>query len=191
MDVKVTPADITNQFRRAPGEIKFYFRYLTELVDLIGRRKCSWDVAIAYLFSRVERAHVMSLYCGVVKLHGVDKDLAWSAISNMDITRKNFPDLYETVYGRALSKELAQKMKHAIKVRDEIIHGKERNVDEYEKLQAVMDILKYSELFNAQVSSLAGFTPFGNLTRFWEGRKILQTKEASRWILKGMGFAAR
>jgi len=160
-----------------------------ELVHLIGRRKCSWDIVIAYMFSRVERAHVMSLYCGLVKLHGVHKDLVWTAISNMDITRKNFPELYKTVYGRALSKELTQKMEHAIKARDEIIHGKERNVDEDEKLQAVMDILKYSELFNAQVSKLAGFTPFGNLTRFWEGREIQQTKEASRWILKGMGFA--
>jgi len=116
MDAKVALADIKNKFRRAPGEIQFYFRYLMELVDLIGKRKCSWDIVIAYLFSRVERAHVMSLYCGVVKLHGVDKDLAWSAINDMDITRKNFPDFYKTVYGRELGKELAQKMERAIKI---------------------------------------------------------------------------
>lgn len=183
---------IERAFQALPDGIQSYFEFFPELINICKKSSkwSAWDPLIAYLFSRVERAQMMSLYCGLVKLHGVDKDLAWNAISHTNITRGNFSDFYEKVFGCALG-NIAQKIEHATEVRNKIIHGMERNVNKDERPQAVMEVLEYSKLFNEQLPDTAGFQPFGNLRGFHKGRKIWHTNETSRWILKGMGFDFR
>ena len=58
---------ILRKFEALPDEIKVYFKHLPRLAE-----EFPWDVSIGYLFSLVELAHNMTIYCGVVKLHRVD-----------------------------------------------------------------------------------------------------------------------
>jgi hypothetical protein len=139
------------------------------------------------MFSLVELAHNMTIYCGVVKIHRVDKTLARTAVDSHHMTRKGFGELYATIFGKSLKKATADKLAEAEKVRDRILHGK--MVSEADKRKAVVDILEYAEAFNAEVQDLAGFKPFGSLQGF-KGRAEALDKSTSRWILKGIGLGA-
>jgi len=164
---------IENQFEDLPVEIQKYFEFVPELIKMRrnSRKKRSWDPLIAYLFSRVERAHVMSLYCGVIKLHGVNPQLAEERIRNQYFFRKKFPKLYESVFEIALGDELRESIDYAYGIRDEIIHGREDNLTERKKGKAVESIFEYSKSFNCAIYNLKGarFKPFGDLTGFHKG----------------------
>ena len=77
------------------------------------------------------------------------------------------------------------KIAEAEKVRDLILHGKQ--VSEVDKRKAVVDVLEYAKSFNAEVSRIAGFKPFGSLKGF-KGRGQPLDKSTSRWVLKGVGL---
>ena len=55
--------------------------------------------------------------------------------------------------------------------------------------KAIHDVFEYAKEFNNLVSSLEGFKPFGDLRGF-KGRRENMDKNSTRWILKGLGFAA-
>lgn len=173
---------IINKFDALPAEIKIYFEHFPKLAQ-----EFPWDVSISYMFSLVELAHNMTLYCGVVKRHRVDSTLARTAVDNHHMTRSGFRDLYETIFGKRSEKDTADKIAEAEKIRDRILHGKK--VSEADKRKAVVDILEYAEAFNAEVQSLAGFKPFGSLQGF-KGRAEALDKSTSRWILKGIGLGS-
>ena len=171
---------ILNQYDRLPDEIKKYFGHFPKLAE-----EFPWDVSISYLFSLVELAHNMTIYCGVVKLHRVDSALARTAVDNFHMTRSGFKDLYETILGRPLKKSIADKIAESEEVRDRILHGK--SVSQENKRKAVSGVLKYAEEFNAEMYNIAGFKPFGSLQGF-KGRAKPLDKSTSRWILKGIGL---
>ena len=106
----------------------------------------------------------MTIYCGVVKLHRVNSALARTAVDNHRMTRGGFKDLYATILGKPLKKNVVDKIAEAENVRDRILHGKK--VSEADKRKAVVDVLEYAESFNAEVSRIAGFKPFGSLKGF-------------------------
>jgi hypothetical protein len=56
-----------------PPEIKKYFEHVPKLMNA----DMPYDIALAYLFSRIERAHRLTLYCGVTKLYSANSEL-WS-----------------------------------------------------------------------------------------------------------------
>ena len=174
-----TPA-ILRQFDNLPSEIKSYFNDFPELAP-----QFPWNVTIAYLFSLVETAHNMTIYCRVVKRHKVDASLAWAALEHHHMTRPGFHELYETVFGKRLSRKTADNIAGAEKTRDRILHGKDAT--DNDKRQAVVDILSYSEAFNTEVNTAGGFKPFGPLRGF-KGRAKSLDKSTSRWILKGIGL---
>ena len=178
MDIPKTYKGVIARFRQAPDEIQTYFTPSVELIE-----KYPWEVTLAYMFSRIELAQNMALYCGVVKLHRAHREVAWSAIDSLHIKRKDFEELFETVFGKPLKQKIINKISEAKIIRDKTMHGKD--VSDAELRKAVFRLIEYSELFNEFVSQTAGFKPFGNLKGF-KGRAEPLDKATTMWLLKGM-----
>ena len=180
-------ATILQKFEKLPPEIQWYFEHFPAL--LAG--KLPWDVMIPYLFSRVETAHHMTIYCGVVKHHKVNASLAWTATQKHRMSRSDFRELYATIFPKSLSDATGDKIRNAEDTRDQILHGKgllEGNkVSESDKRQAVVDVLNYAVAFNDEVSEVAGFRPFGPLQGF-KGRAKSLDNATSHLILMGVGL---
>ena len=172
---------ILKKFRGLPSEIQDYFDHFPKLVD-----DFPWDVSISYLFSLVETAHNMTIYCGVAKIHKVDVSLAREAIELHHMTRPEFRALYEKVFNKKLPQSMVNTIARSEEVRDRILHGK-KGVADSEKRRAIINVLDYAEAFNKEVDKVAGFKPFGSLKGFKGAGQPLD-KPTSRWILKGMGF---
>jgi len=178
MDVPKTYKGIIARFKQAPKEIQDYFFPSIELIE-----KYPWQVSLAYMFSCIEMAHNMALYCGVVKLHRAHGEVTWSAINSLHINRQGYRDLYKTIFGKPLKKEIIRKITEAEKIRDNVMHGKD--VTQSEMRTAVLRLIEYSELFNEFTSQLADFKPIGNLKGF-KGRAEPLNKSTTMWLLKGM-----
>ena len=137
------------------------------------------------MFSRVELAQNMALYCGVVKIHRGEATLARKAIDTQHMTRAEFKEKFETIFDKPIPERVYKKLEVAQKVRDRVMHGK--SVSEEAKRNAVVSLIEYAKEFNAHVKSVADFRPFGNLRGF-KGRTKVLDKKTTRWLLKGMGF---
>jgi len=171
---------VVREFEGCSDEIKSYFEHFISLT-----KTYPWDVVIAYLFSRVELAQNMIIYCGCVKCHRVDAELARTAVNEQHMTRRGFREFYKSIFGTALPREMASKLGHAEEIRDKILHGKP--VSEEDKRKAVVDIIRYAEITNDKLNTAAGFKPFGSLKGF-KGRGQALDRSTSRWVLKGIGF---
>ena len=180
MDVPGTWRGIRNKLEAAPPEIQWYFDPVGELME-----HYAWEVSLSYLFSRLERAHLMSLYCGVVKLHRANARLAASAVDRFENRREDFLALFRKVFGHELPRPLIEKLKKAQKVRDRVLHGKSVHDKDYR--MAVVSIIEYATEFNQTCFDLGGFRPFGNLQGF-KGAAASMDKSTTRWMLKGIGF---
>ena len=130
---KLRTPGILNLYENLPLEIREYFYDFPSLVN-----GYSWDVSISYMFSLVELAQNMSIYCGVVKLHKVEIALARVAIDNHHMTRAEFRRLFDAVFGKELKKSVRSKIAKAEKIRDRIVHGK--TVSDADKRSAVVDM---------------------------------------------------
>ena len=177
-----TYKSILRRYERAPPEVQFYFDALPSLV-----RDYSLDVCLSYLFGRIELAHNMALYCGVVKLHKVDAPLARKAIDSHHISRDEFKALFATIFGKRIGRPILDEIEAASKVRDKVLHGK--SYTEAELRGAVVDVIDYATKFNDLVFGIAGFKPFGSLKGF-KGRAKSLEKSTSRWVLRGVGFGS-
>lgn len=171
---------LLNQFDRCSDEVRSYYEHFPKLAE-----EFPWDVTISYLFARVELAHNMTLYCGMVKQHKVDTGIARTAVDNRHMTRDGFKELFKAIMGKSLKHSIIAKMKEAEKIRDKILHGK--SVKDEDKRKAIADIIAYADLYNSFVFDIGGFKPFGPLQGF-KGRGAPLDKSTSRWIVKGMGF---
>jgi len=158
--------------------------YLSPLEDLIKR--CPWEASIAWVFLRIEQVQHRALYCGIVKLHRVDKDLAEVALEGWQITREGFDKLFEVVFGVKLPASVRDKIKRAEGVRDKVIHGKKTTAADIR--DSLVDAIAFAERLNAELKRLAGVEPCASIKGF-KGRGQTHDKKTSRWILKGMGFA--
>jgi len=171
---------VVAHYRECPDDVQSYFDAIPGLVEAY-----SWEVSLSYQFGRVELAHNMTLYCGVVKLHQVDSQLARVAVEAHHITRDHFKELFKTIFGKRIRKSIAERLEKASEVRDKVLHGKSATPRDLR--QAVVDVLDYSVEFNDFVQSIAGFRPFGPLRGF-KGRAKPLGKSTSRWVLRGVGF---
>ena len=174
---------IIKQYDEATNEVKWYFEHVPRLVEAFP-----FEVALSYLFARVERAHNMTLYCGVVKLHRAESTMAASIIKRQHLTRELFKELFNSVFGTPIETAIAANLVEAEKIRDQAIHGKEPTDKEMRK--AISDVLVYAEQFNDFVEKVAQLKPFGDLRGF-RGRGEPLKKSTTRWLLKGMGFAVQ
>lgn len=181
-----TPANykqVLHQYDRLPDDVRSYFPTFKELVE-----RYSWDVSIAYVYSRLERAKHETIYCGIVKLHRTESSLTRTLIDRDQMDRRRFRELFKTVYGVPIDKTLLDKLAEGEAVRDRVIHGK--MWDDAQARKALIDVLEFCAGFNAFVENLAGFRPFGDLRGF-KGRKEPLSKETTRWVLLGMGIPGK
>ena len=183
-NVSTIPANrrqLKQHFDDAPEQVREYFSDLPGLLE-----NFPLDVALAYIFFRVELAHNMALYCGVVKIHNASKEVARAAIDANHITRESFHDMFKTVFNRDLPTETRDLLENAEGIRDRVMHGKKTL--EQKKREAIVEVLQYAEKVNEIVYAAARFRPFGNLQGFHEGGQSL-SKATTRWVLKGMDFS--
>ncbi|HTS16492.1 MAG TPA: hypothetical protein VMP11_02870 [Verrucomicrobiae bacterium] len=164
-----------------PDDIQTHFEHFPELL----RRGLPLEIALSYMFYRVELAHRDTLYCGVVKLHHADSRLARSVVQNQHITRDFFKTLFQNVFGQPLHDAIRNKLAAAEKIRDAAMHGSEPT--EAKMREAIVDVLEYALMFNRFVLKLAHFPPFGDLRGALAGRERIQPT-TSRWLMKGFGF---
>ena len=167
-------------FKQSPAVVQDYFEHLPSLIETFPL-----DVALAYAFARVELAHNMALYCGIAKLHQVDRDLVHRAVQAHHMTRAEFRAKYEVVYGKALPPATCALLTQAEGVRDLVMHGKSSSDDH--KRNAIAHVLAYAARLNETTLSCDGPRPFGDLRGFKGAGQALE-KKTSRWVLKGMGF---
>jgi hypothetical protein len=168
----------------SPENVQDYFSELPRILEA----GLSLDVALAYVFARVELAHGNCLYCGIVKLHKVDSGLAGRAVQKFHMTREVFRNKYLVIYGRPIPEALTRLMTFAESVRDRVLHGKDATDDQ--KRNAIAHVLEYSKELNDYTFSLAGLRPFADLRGF-KGAATALGSETSRWVLQGMGFLGK
>lgn len=172
---------LTSYLEQAPNGVQKVFNDLPKLLN-----NMSLTVPLAYMFARVEAIHVLTLYCGLVKIHQTNASMTWKILQEQRITRKNFQDFFSRVVGGELNDQTRELLEQAEKVRDKVIHGK--GVIDAEKRNAVADLLDYAKAFDAEVFGMARFHPFGGDLRGFKGAGKSFPQRTTRWILKGMGF---
>lgn len=92
----------------------------------------------------VELAQNKSLYCGMVKLHRVDVELARKTVDLHPMSRTDFRQFYEAIFGKKPTETAFVKLKGAEATRDRIVHGKPAS--ERDKRKAIVDIIEFAEL---------------------------------------------
>ena len=73
---------VRKKLEGAPDNVRRYFQSAEELIE-----RYSLEVSLSYLYAKVEEAHLMSIYCGAVKLLKTDAELAWDAVYRFENTR--------------------------------------------------------------------------------------------------------
>jgi len=180
MTVAVTRKGVVAHFHGLPPALQAYYGHLPALVE-----NFPWDISLIYQFARVELAYRRTLYCGAVKLHKADPDLAWQAVRSQHITRASFRAIFSTVIGYELDPAVGNMILGAESVRDDIMHGKSGH--DRVKRDAIIQVLDYSHALNEFLSARVHFRPFGDLRGF-KGRGKSLDKNTSRFLLKGLGL---
>lgn len=173
---------VRNKLEGAPDNVRWYFQPTEELIE-----RHSWEVSLSYLYAKVEEAHLMSIYCGAVKLHKTDAEMARDAVRRFENRRPQFQEVFVNVYSAKIPQWLRAKLEKAQKVRDLVLHGKAKDVPGSDRRMAVAAIIEYAKGFNELCLEKGGPQPFGRLQGF-KGRKKTLNKATSRLILKGIGL---
>lgn len=173
---------LKNAFAACSKDVRGYFEHIPRLLD-----EFPMDVCLSYVFARLELGQNMALYCGAVRIHRADGEVAKNAISTHHMTRPGFVELYKTVFDVDLPKAAHADLEKAEKTRDKIMHGK--GADDGEIRNAIAQVLEYAEEVNKQLGAKHGFKPFGPLRGFAGGKAKRLDKRTSRFLLKGMGFS--
>jgi hypothetical protein len=181
MPVPKNYKQVLKHHNEQPTEIQKYFEHVPKLLSA----DMPYDIALAYLFSRVEMAHRRALYCGIVKIYSANSELTDAIIRKEYLTREGFKILFKAVFSEEFPDSLAEAITHAEEMRDTGMHGRETT--ESEMRRAIHDVYEYAKTFNGLVEGIAGFKPFGDLRGF-KGRAENLDKATTRLMLKGLGF---
>ena len=102
---------VLKRYERSTSNVKGYF---SELPDLLTDGY-PYEVSLAYIFLEAEHAHNRALYCGVVKLHAAEKEVADKVVNSQHLTRKEFLALYRAVFGKAFPEDLRKEVRESCK----------------------------------------------------------------------------
>ena len=180
MSIPKTWKGVVGVYSACPKEVQSYFEYFPDLAE-----DYPWEVALSYLFGRVELAHNMAIYCGIVKLHKGNAELTRKAVESHHLTRDGFRTFFAAIYGKPIDAKISQLIEEAEAIRDKVLHGKSASQEELRR--SVVRVLEYAVQFNAFVHAIAGIKPFNDLRGF-KGRAVSHDKSTTRWLLKGMGL---
>ncbi len=188
-------AQVKKKYGKLSKPMQDYFKGFSDIIAI--KDDIALDILIAYLFMRVEQAHLMTLYAGLLKKYKIDKKIAVKVLDNLRISRSEFIEFYETLAKKPLEAEVTKKIQMAEETRDKIMHGRSLvhgqgisdadKVATPEKRRAIAAILDYAIIYNKQTKRDFGFQPFGGMKGF-KGNAQPFDKETSRWVLTGMGF---
>jgi hypothetical protein len=173
---------LRGKYDALPQEVRDYFEHL----PLLLTNQMPYEVPLAYLFGRVERAHNMTLYCGIVRSHRTDSKTTLDVVSKEFITRKKFSEYFKSIFGVQFDQNVRAHITAAEKARDKAIHGK--NPTDKEMRDAISGILDYAPAFNTFVDGVGGLKPFGSLQGF-SGRAEKLGNPTTILVLKGLGFS--
>ena len=162
-------------------DVQNYFKHIPKLLD-----EFPMDVCLAYVFSRLELGQNMALYCGAVKIHRVNSELARNAVEKQHMDRDIFVKLYKTIFSLDLPKAAREDLKEAAKIRNMIMHGKMATDDQIRN--AIARVFKYAEDVNKQLHEKHQLKPFVDDLRGFAGRLKKLDRSTSRFVLMGMGF---
>lgn len=171
---------ILTEYQSLPENIQKYFEYFPELI------KGDYEIAIAYLFFKIEQGQNRLLYGGAVKLFAADIEVARNIVNYHHLTRDGFKQIYKNIFNKSLPDRIIKQLKEAEKTRDKVVHGKQ--VKEDQLRQAITDCLIYAKLVNEEIKNIASFEPFGDMRGF-KGRKESLSKDVTHFLLKGLGFS--
>ena len=176
---------ITKNLAEQDDGVQWYFDLLPELLDKIS----SSSPALAYCFQQIEAAQRVGIYALLMREYRTDSEMTWSAVDRLDITRSNFPALFERIVGKSLDKRGRAIIEPAEHVRDAITHGRDKSDAEIHA--AILKCLEYVEFLNDEFGKKAGFRPVGKLRGVTskKGRAQLD-KKISRAVLQGLGLPA-
>jgi hypothetical protein len=172
---------VVNRYNNAPNEVKAYFSDIPELIE-----RYDWEVTLAFMFARVEKALNRMLYCGAAKRHKANSTVAARAVNEHHMTRKEFRRLFENVFGAPIPAELVSILKDAERIRDKVMHGK--SASDADKRKAIVRVLAYAEGMNEVVDQCAGFKPFTNDLRGYAGARRPLDESTTYWLMRGLGF---
>lgn len=178
---KITLNILEKYISAIPSELKYYYSKITEVM------KIDVNIALIYLFAKVEAGQLNALYVQVKKGYRTHTEMTWSIIESQDITlKKNYFKLFYNLFGCEFDDGLTEKLAKAKIVRNKIMHG--ANADYYDVLNAIRDVFEYSNAFNDFVFNLKGFKPYNRLTGIFGSLKTVQDEEVTMLILNALGF---
>lgn len=172
---------LKSAFNNCSADIHGYFEHIPKLLD-----DFPMDVCLAYVFSRLELGQNMALYCGAVRIHKANAEVARKVIGTHHMTRDRFISLYKTVFDTDLPAAAHSDLKSAEATRDMVMHGKKTSDEKIRN--AIARVLEYAGAINTQLDAKHGLKPYGRLQGF-AGKSKKLDKRTSRFLLKGMGFA--
>ncbi|MCA1716420.1 MAG: hypothetical protein LC781_05975 [Actinobacteria bacterium] len=175
---------VVNHYKVCSGEVQAYFADVPTLIEGFD-----WEVPLGFMFTRLEKAHNVMLYCGAVKHHRADTEVARNFVDQHHMTRKEFHRLFKNVFGKPIKAPLRNMLEEAEAVRDKVVHGKTASA--VDKRKAIVRILDYAEGMNGFVCDIAGFKPFTNDLRGFTGRRAALDKSTTSWLMRGLGFEQR
>ncbi|MEL6619284.1 MAG: hypothetical protein AAFP16_10440 [Pseudomonadota bacterium] len=172
---------LRKQYDNLPEAVRTYLGHLDGLLDGSDR----YEIALAYIFMKLEEGHHRALKCGLVRLHKCNSAKVDEALQEQHFVRKSFKTIFKNVIGKPIQKAAADKLVSAEAVRDKQIHGK--TVTSSDLRQAISDALFYIEAMGNQIDQRTGKNPFGDL-RGLAGKTKLLDATTSYWILRGVGL---
>lgn len=183
-DVPATWRGVRNHFTNIPEEIQSYFDPTVELIE-----NYDWEVSLAFMFTRVEKAMNMMLYCGARKIHKAHSGTAYTFVDKHHMTRKEFKRLFKNVFGVDIPAATNDLLAEAEKVRNKIIHGKSASPADQRK--AIIRLLDYAEAMNTLVHDKARFRPFTPTLRGFTGQTQPLDQSTTSWLMRGLGFTGK
>ena len=172
---------LLKKFKGCSPAVQDYFSGLGGLLN----DQYIYEIAIAFLFLRTEKAHHRALYGGAVRLRRAEKDVTMRVVNAQHLSHDQFLILFHNIFGHELSKSTIAHLNRARKVRNKVVHGK--SVADAEMRKAIVEILEYAEAMNREMESEGSFKPFGDMRGF-KGRGQSLDAETTKWLLKGLGF---
>ena len=169
-------------YNRCSLEVRHHYRHL----PLFFEDEYPMEVAIGYIFHRLELGQRMALYCGLVNIHCADPVTAKRVIGNQHLTRKGFGDLYFVVFNVKLPDSAKQDMECAEATRDFVMHG--NTPKDADLRNAIGRVLEYSDALNDQLRKKWKMEPFRGDWRGFSWRKDKLDPRTTHYMLKGMGF---
>ena len=178
---KSARAKIDENLAKQDEGLSWYFSVLPDVLDGVYTA----SPALAYCFQLIESGQRIGLYALIMREYRTDSELTWSAVDRIDITRKNFPVLFQRISGKKLGMAGRELIKPAESVRDAIMHGRDKT--EVEIQEAILKCLEYAEYLNAEFFAKAGFRPFGKLQGVTGKKGIPQLpRKISQLVLDGL-----